>query len=39
MVKRRNELIEEMDKMLSEHFQHLREENQKKTQDVQDPYE
>ena len=28
-----------MDKMLSEHFQHLREENQKKNQDIVDPYE
>ena len=36
---RRNYLIKEMDQMLGEHFQHLREENQKKTQDVQDPYE
>ena len=28
-----------MDQMLGEHFRHLREENQKKTQDIQDPYE
>ena len=39
MMKRRNDLIQQMDKMLSEHFQHLREENQKKNQDIVDPYE